>query len=217
MESIQKGIVRIMFKNLKRYLVITFVFCLLASINVFAATETYTVQRGDTLWKIANKYQVGLSEIISANSHFANPHMIHPGDKVYIPLLDAETLSFEEEVVVLVNAERAKQGLRPLQMNWQVARVARYKSDDMRDNNYFSHTSPLYGSPFDMLKKFNVSYRSAGENIAKGQKTAKAVVNAWMNSEGHRKNIMNSGFTEIGVGYSVGRGSTYWTQIFITP
>ncbi len=61
------------------------------------------------------------------------------------------------------------------------------KSQDMIDNNYFSHNSPTYGSPFDMLKKFGISYKTAGENIAMGQKTPKEVVNAWMNSEGHRK------------------------------
>ena len=206
-----------MFKNFKKLLALTFTFCLLVAANVFASVDTYTVQRGDTLWKIASKYQVGLSEIIGANPQFQDPHKIYPGDKVYIPLLDEATLSLEEEVVVLVNAERSRQGLRPLEMDWQVARVARHKSDDMRDNRYFSHTSPIYGSPFDMLKKFNISYRTAGENIAKGQRTARDVVNAWMNSEGHRRNILNSNFTKIGVGYSVGGGSTYWTQIFITP
>lgn len=86
----------------------------------------------------------------------------------------------------------------------------------MKDKNYFSHTSPTYGSPFDMMKKFNISYKSAGENIAKGQKTPQAVVNAWMNSEGHRKNILSKSFTEIGVGYIQGNNTTYWTQMFIT-
>jgi len=181
-----------------------------------AATDVYTVQKGDSLWKIAVKYKVGLSEIIEANPQFKNPALIYPGDKVHVPLLDPQVLSIEEQVVKLCNAERAKHGLKPLTLNWQVSRVARIKSEDMRDRGYFDHQSPTYGSPFDMLKKFNIAYATAGENIAKGQKTAQAVVTAWMNSEGHRKNILNPNFTEIGVGYVAG-SSAYWTQLFIRP
>ena len=84
----------------------------------------------------------------------------------------------------------------------------------MKDNNYFSHTSPTYGSPFQMMKSFGISYKTAGENIAKGYKTPGAVVNGWMNSSGHRANILNSSFTRIGVGY-VSNGH-YWTQMFIS-
>lgn len=122
--------------------------------------------------------------------------------------------AFEKKVVELVNVQRKANGLQPLKLNTSLSNVARYKSEDMKNKNYFSHTSPTYGSPFDMLKQFNISYRTAGENIAKGQKTPEAVVNAWMNSEGHRKNILNKNFTEIGVGYVSG-SSTYWTQLFI--
>ncbi len=84
----------------------------------------------------------------------------------------------------------------------------------MENNNYFSHTSPTYGSPFDMMKSFGITYNTAGENIAKGQKTAEDVVNGWMNSEGHRKNILNSAFTQMGLGYTKG-DTTYWAQMFI--
>ncbi|MFC9275224.1 CAP domain-containing protein, partial [Bacillus spizizenii] len=87
------------------------------------------------------------------------------------------------------------------------------QSRDMKDKNYFDHQSPTYGSPFDMMKSFGISYKTAGENIAKGQKTPEEVVKAWMNSEGHRKNILNPNFTHIGVGY-VESGSI-WTQQFI--
>ena len=83
----------------------------------------------------------------------------------------------------------------------------------MKNLGYFSHTSPTYGSPFDMMKNFGISYRSAGENIAKGYATPEAVVKGWMNSPGHRANILNKSFTHIGVGY-VENGS-YWTQMFI--
>ncbi|MBO5338233.1 MAG: SafA/ExsA family spore coat assembly protein [Clostridia bacterium] len=182
-------------------------------VNVSAANITHTVQRGDTMWKIATRYEVGLSEIKSANTHIKNPDLIYPGDKIYIPVMDSTVQAYENEVVRLVNIERDKQGLKPLVSDWQLSRVARYKSQDMQDNGYFSHNSPTYGSPFDMMKSFGISYRTAGENIARGQRTPKEVVNAWMNSSGHRANILNSSFTKIGVGYA--KDGNYWTQMFI--
>ncbi|EOQ13989.1 hypothetical protein KOY_00304 [Bacillus cereus VDM021] len=121
---------------------------------------------------------------------------------------------FEQRVVELTNAERAKQGLPALKVDAELSKVARTKSEDMQKNNYFDHTSPTYGSPFDMMKKFGISYKSAGENIAQGQRTPEEVVQAWMNSEGHRANILNSGYTHIGVGYV--ESGNYWTQQFIT-
>lgn len=120
---------------------------------------------------------------------------------------------YEKEVVRLVNEIRVKNGLSELKLNTKLSKVARIKSQDMKDNNYFSHTSPTYGSPFDMMKSFGITYRTAGENIAMGQRSPEAVVNAWMNSEGHRANILNASYKEIGVGY-VASGN-YWTQQFI--
>ena len=93
--------------------------------------------------------------------------------------------------------------------------VARLKSKDMADNKYFSHTSPTYGSPFDMMKQFGISYRTAGENIAKGYLSAQSVVNGWMNSSGHRAKILNPSFGTIGVGaYKTSNNTIYWTQMF---
>lgn len=174
---------------------------------------THTVVRGDTMWKLAVKYEVGTSEIINANPQVVNPNLIYPGDRLNIPQLEQSVLSYEEEVVRLVNAIRRENGLGELTLNWELSRVARYKSQDMVDKRYFSHTSPTYGSPFQMMKSFGLSYRYAGENIAYGYPTPQAVVNGWMNSEGHRKNILNPNFTQIGVGY-VSQGN-YWTQMFI--
>ncbi|MBQ8341104.1 MAG: LysM peptidoglycan-binding domain-containing protein [Clostridia bacterium] len=184
-------------------------------VTAFAASAaTHTVVAGDSMWRIAVKYQVGLSEIKAANLHIVNPALIYPGDVLYIPETDTSVRSFEQEVIRLVNAERAKYGLSPLTENWELSRVARYKSQDMKENRYFSHTSPVYGSPFQMIKSFGISYRSAGENIAKGYATPQAVVNGWMNSAGHRANILNASFTQIGVGYVA--SSHYWTQMFIS-
>lgn len=121
--------------------------------------------------------------------------------------------AYEREVVVLVNEIRAENGLNPLRINEELSRVARIKSQDMHDRNYFSHTSPTYGSPFDMMTAFGIRYRTAGENIAMGYRTPQAVVEGWMNSEGHRRNILNPSFTEIGVGYV--ESGHYWTQQFI--
>jgi uncharacterized YkwD family protein len=124
------------------------------------------------------------------------------------------TLSaYEQKVVDLTNQERAKNGLPALKVDLTLSKMAREKSRDMSANDYFSHTSPTYGSPFDMMKKYGISYRYAGENIAMGQRTPEEVVKAWMNSEGHRKNILSSNFNYIGVGF-VSEGN-YWTQEFI--
>ncbi len=182
------------------------------SINVSAATS-HTVVSGDTMWKIAVKYEVGLGELKGANPQISNPDLIYPGQVLKIPLKSSSVAGYEKEVIRLVNEIRTQNGLRELTYNWELCRVARYKSQDMKDNRYFSHTSPVYGSPFQMMKSFGITYRTAGENIAKGQSSPQAVVNAWMNSAGHRANILNASFTEIGVGY-VASGN-YWTQMFI--
>ena len=194
-----------------------FALCLAMLVATFAisasAATTHTVVKGDSMWKIAVKYQVGLSEIKSANLHVKNPDLIYPGQVLNIPTTDASVTSYEKEVIRLVNEIRVQNGLRELTYDWELCRVARYKSEDMRDKGYFSHTSPTYGSPFQMMKSFGISYRTAGENIAKGQATPQAVVNAWMSSSGHRANILNPSFTHIGVGYAA--DGRYWTQMFI--
>lgn len=180
---------------------------------VTAAAATHTVVSGDSLWKIAVKYQVGLSEIKAANSHIANYDLIYPGQIIQIPEADASVTQFEQEVIRLVNEIRAQNGLNALTYDWELARVARYKSQDMKDNRYFAHNSPVYGTPFQMIKNFGISFRSAGENIARGYTTPQAVVDGWMNSSGHRANILNANYTHIGVGYVA--GGHYWTQMFI--
>lgn len=178
-----------------------------------AASLSHKVVRGDTMWKLAVQYQVGTSEIIQANPQVADPDLIYPGQILQIPRLESTVSSYESEVIRLVNEIRQQNGLRPLAANWELSRVARYKSQDMRDNGYFSHNSPTYGTPFQMLSAFGLSYRTAGENIAKGYASPQAVVNGWMNSSGHRANILNASYTQIGVGYV--SGGNYWTQLFI--
>lgn len=129
------------------------------------------------------------------------------------------TISSEAaEVIRLVNVERSKNGLAPLTANTELSKMATVKAQDMINKNYFSHTSPTYGSPFDMMTKFGIKYTAAGENIAYGQKTAAEVMNGWMNSPGHRANILSSNYTQIGVGLAKkADGTIYWVQEFINP
>jgi uncharacterized YkwD family protein/spore coat assembly protein SafA len=194
--------------------IVLLIFSLLAA-PVFAQSTAYTVRSGDTLWKIAVRFQIGLSELIGANPQIKNPDLIYPQQKINIPNID-DVKTLENEVIRLVNVERSKNGLQPLKTNWEVSRVARYKSQDMIDKGYFSHTSPTYGSPFRMMENFGIRFSAAGENIAYGQRTPQEVMNAWMNSPGHRSNILNPSYTEIGVGAAKSRnGTLYWTQMFI--
>lgn len=120
--------------------------------------------------------------------------------------------TYEQHVINLVNDIRRDNGLTLLTAAPDLCRIARIKAQDMRDAGYFDHTSPNYGTPFEMLRDFGVTYRTAGENIAYGYRTPQAVVEGWMNSAGHRENILNPNFNRIGVGY-IPDGS-YWSQLF---
>ncbi len=187
------------------------------SVGASAAGDVYTVVKGDSMWKIAVRYEVGLSELIEANPQIKNPALIYPGDRIAIPE-KSSLVSLEDEVVRLVNTERTKRGLSPLTKNWELSRVARYKSEDMLNRGYFAHNSPTYGSPFDMMESFGLRFTAAAENIAYGQRTPAEVMNAWMNSPGHRSNILSGNVSEIGVGVAKkSNGTLYWTQMFIRP
>lgn len=186
---------------------------ILPALGLQASAVTHTVAAGDSLWKIAAQYQVGLSEIKSANPKIQNFDLIYPGQIIHVPTIDPTVANYEQEVIRLVNEIRRENGLKALTYDWELARVARYKSQDMKDNGYFSHFSPTYGTPFQRIRNFVLSFRSAGENIAKGNATPQMVVNGWMNSSGHRANILNANFTHIGVGYV--SGGNYWTQMFL--
>ena len=125
---------------------------------------------------------------------------------------EESTKSYAEQVVALVNEERAKVNLPALTMSEDVNHAAQIRA--VETTKAFSHTRPD-GSPFStVLKENGISYRGAGENIAWGQKTPEAVVNAWMNSDGHRANILNKNFTTICVGYYMNGTTPYWVQLF---
>lgn len=191
-------------------------------------------QRGDSMWRIAKRYKIPFKEILELNRHYKNPDLIHPNDNIQLPdgehgqstdqvnsekgkeiAEQANSTVQADQVLELVNQERSKQGLKALTLSGDLTNVATIKAQDMADNGYFDHTSPNYGSPFEMMQHFGIQYRSAGENIAAGQKTAQEVMNSWMNSSGHRANILNSDYEQIGIGYVTGgKYGTYWVQMF---
>lgn len=126
---------------------------------------------------------------------------------------DTSEHAFIQQVVDLVNEERAKEGLAPLTIDTKVQAAAMVRAEECEE--LFSHTRPDGSNFATALKEQNVSYRSAGENIAYGQQTPEAVMKAWMNSSGHRANIMNANYTTIGVGYyENANGTDYWCQLF---
>lgn len=201
---------------MKRILITATLIFSLLTVGVFASI-TYTVKPGDTMSKIAAKYDTSISKIMASNPHIKNASAIKPGQKISIPTQDAIS-DYEKEVVRLVNVERSNRGLITLKISTQCAKVARLKSQDMANKGYFSHTSPTYGSPFRMMESFGIRFSAAGENIAYGQKTPAEVMRGWMNSPGHKANILSPSYTYIGVGLAKNKsGVKYWTQEFMKP
>lgn len=183
---------------------------------------TYTVMPGDNMWNIAQKHNLNLNDLIAKNPQITNPAFIIPGQIINIsypsetPSDSNDNRSLELEVIRLVNSEREKAGRTPLVENNKLSEIARTKSQDFINNNYFSHNSPIYGSPFDMLDSNGIKYTTAAENIASGQRGPMEVMRYWMNSPGHQANILNSTINQIGVGVAKdNNGTLYWTQMFI--
>ncbi|PFG03975.1 SafA/ExsA family spore coat assembly protein [Bacillus sp. es.034] len=196
-------------------LITTSLFFSLFGLHKTTAGNTYIVKKGDTLWTISMAFRIGLSEMIRANPQVTDPNIIYPGQHLKIPSILSQS-SFENRVTELTNKERMKNGLPPLQADRSLSEVALYKSRDMRDAGYFSHRSPTYGTPDEMMKRFHIVYSEACENIAAGQMSPEKVVRDWMDSPVHRKNILNKSYTHVGVGYADGGTyGSYWTQLFI--
>lgn len=121
-----------------------------------------------------------------------------------------DSSQFAQQVLDLVNQERSKAGLGSLSMDEQLSKMAMAKAEDMYDNNYFDHNSPTHGSPMDMMKEYGITYNTAGENIAKGQTSPTQVMKDWMNSPGHKANILNKSYTKIGIAFY----NNEWVQEF---
>ena len=181
-------------------------------IRVFAGVgDWYIVQvEGDYVGAVSKKYVKAIYPNSNNSGNTENNTGNSSGTQI-----SSNMNSDEKEVFNLINQQRTNNGLSALKVDSEVQRVARIKAEDMVTNNYFSHTSPTYGSPFDMLKSFKISYKTAGENIAANSSNSGAV-NAWMNSSGHKANILNSSFNYTGIGvvnsYKYGK---IFVQMFI--
>lgn len=221
---------------MKKFIALIFATVILMQVTP-AGAQHCNVQKGDSMYKIAKEYHVLFHELLKLNRHYKNPNLIHPHDKIELPdgstgagtnesgkgdtntsndeTADEDASEQAQAVLKIVNQERSKQGLKALILDKQLNKVAQLKAEDMKKNNYFDHNSPTLGSPFDLMRSQGVSYRTAGENIAAGQQSAQAVMESWMNSSGHRANILNGNYTKLGVGFATGGSyGTYWVQEF---
>ncbi|KUO49041.1 MAG: hypothetical protein APF76_10460 [Desulfitibacter sp. BRH_c19] len=150
----------------------------------------------------------------NANPTPSNPSPSNPRPETPPSNQQGAMTSSESMMLNLINKERSEKGLKPLQWHSGLAGLARLKSQDMVDNNYFAHNSPTYGSFYHMVSNAGISYRQVGENLAKARDVSKAHV-LLMASEGHRNNILSSHFTHIGVGILSDRYGIVATQLFI--
>ena len=185
-------------------------------IRVFAGVgEWYIVQTdSDYVGAVSRKYVRAIYPSSSGSSNSGTGGSSSSGN-TSSSTETSNMNSDEKEVFDLINKQRTNNGLAALKNDSEVQRVARIKAQDMVDNNYFSHTSPTYGSPFDMLKIFKISYKTAGENIA-GNSSNSSAVTAWMNSSGHKANILNSNFNYTGIGVvSSPKYGKMYVQLFI--
>lgn len=181
-------------------------------IRVFAGVgDWYIVQvEGDYVGAVNKKYVKAIYPNSSNSNNSSNNNSSSNSNSTTTAMT-----TDEKEVFDLINNQRTQNGLSALKLDTETLRVARIKAQDMVDNNYFSHNSPTYGSPFQMLNSFKISYKTAGENIA-GNSSNSAAVTAWMNSSGHKANILNSSFNYTGIG--VVKGSKYgkiYVQLFL--
>ena len=174
-------------------------------IRVFAGVgDWYIVQvEGDYVGAVSRKYV----KPIYPNSNTQNSK----GNKEALASTDYNLSSDEKEVFDLINKQRSNNGLSALEIDYEVQRVAKIKAQDMVDNNYFAHESPTYGTPFNMLKSFGISYKTSGENIA-GNSSNSGAVTAWMNSSGHKANILNPNFKYTGIGVV---GSNKYGKVYV--
>jgi len=208
-------------------------------LQVITETQAPNLAQSTDETKVSNETQAATKEKVITETQASPPTQVTPTTQApttqaTVPTQGATSASasdnlnnvntssnfreFQKKVIEIVNKERVKAGLISLAENADSDKIATLKSEDMVKLNYFSHTSPTYGSPFEMLSHFNIKYSAAGENIAYGQSTPDEVMTAWMNSPGHRANILNSNFTQIGVGIALkANGQLVWTQTFTRP
>ncbi len=206
------------------------------TVTSFTSAQTYTVQQGDFLSAIAQKFYGDGSEASWQKIYEANKALIGPdptqlqiGMVLVIPPEDSGIVvpsDIVSRLVELVNQERGKNGLAPLNLNPQLIQSAQGHSQDMADHNFMGHNGSDGSSPFDRMQQAGYQFSSAGENVAAGYTTPESVMDGWMNEapdsnghRGHRENILSSNYHDIGIGYAFGQATQfghYWTQDFGT-
>jgi uncharacterized YkwD family protein len=171
----------------------------------------------DVLGKIGSWYVVKTSSdtVGCIYSSYVKPYTASAPTTTTPPTTanSANSTEMQNEMLGYINAERVKAGAAPLTLSQTLSNGAYLKSKDMGVNGYFDHNSPTYGSPFDMMKSLGITYTAAGENIAKNT-SVKGAHDAFMNSPGHRANILNASFGKIGLGFYQSGGYLYVTQWF---
>lgn len=185
-------------------------------VRVFAKVGSwYVIQtEGDLIGCVSTKYVRAINSKTYGNTgnNTNTSNGSNAGTKQDVSSTPNE---LEKELLTLINKQRAAYGLSNLSFDTALQKTARAKAEDLVANNYFAHNSPTYGTPFEMMKSFGVTYKTAGENIA-GNSTLEGAVNAWMNSQGHRANILNNAYNLTGIG--VVKSNTYgyvMVQMFV--
>ncbi|MCI8363556.1 MAG: hypothetical protein HFG34_01200 [Eubacterium sp.] len=170
-------------------------------------------------WTSSNKKTAKVSSrgLVTARAKGSARITAKAGGKKYlchIKVVAKTKSSYAEKVLKLVNKERAKVGRKALKLDTSLNRAAKVRAKEI--TKVFSHDRPDGSSCFSIMKEMGISYRAVGENIAAGQPTPEEVVNSWMNSEGHRANILSQDFEKLGVGYVKTGGvyKHYWVQLF---
>lgn len=157
-----------------------------------------------------------ISFLLASSLHAANGSAV--ADESFSlsgsPCLDQKSASpqkeFIEQICVLTNQARTSRKLRPLTLSASLSQVAQLHAEDMSKRGYFSHTSLNGDSPFDRIGRAQIKFRSAAENIARGHTTPSKTIRGWMNSPGHRRNILGPSYGKIGIGYY----DNHWVQVF---
>ncbi|STO31709.1 uncharacterized protein, YkwD family [Fusobacterium necrogenes] len=134
----------------------------------------------------------------------------------FVTILSINAVSYQEIILKKVNIARREKGLKPLKINEELNKIAIVKAKDMAKDEKLSHNSKKFGMTFNLIKKEGIRYSAAAENIARWHDTPEFVAKRWLNSKGHRKNILNPDYDETGIGLAKDKnGKNYWVQLFI--
>jgi uncharacterized protein YkwD len=206
-------------KYKKEYLILfcLILFSLIGGKELFASTK-YIIKSGDTMWRVAFKHNLDLETILRENPHIKNPRLIYPGDIIFLPESGGMSQVHPDNLYLLslINKEREKAYLKPVQLDENLMKAAAKKSKDMMLHEYVAHKSPTYGNPNDMLKALHIPFRSVHENVGAGPKRPEEIFRTWVNSPVNYRNLTDKHITHVGIGYAKGglHGS-YWTIILI--